>query len=575
MLALLCLMLLVSANVAYAQTPRVEVTLTGIADEIHDPVLDTLSIERQKDHPLLNEALVQRLYRQGIAQLKTALQPYGYYRASIEPSLRRDGDNWQVIYHVTPGPPLPIGSVDLQLIGEGANDEALRQWRESFPLQKGEVLQHAPYEEAKGQLLRLARERGYLRGDLVQHEIVVDLNAYQANISLHYDSGPRYRFGPVRFVQDAFEEDYVARFVPFRPGDPYSASELLRLQRNLADSEQFENIEVSPKVEEAVDLQVPIEVTLIARPPSRYTFGLGYGTDTGARGRIGYERRRLNTSGHRFGSELRVSEIGNHIDARYRIPLENPSTDFLAYTAVWEEERTETSTRRTTALAASVTRLIWDWQRTFTLSLEREEFVVGTDEGVSQLVIPQITLQRVRIHSRTAPTTGWRVAAILKGAAEQFASDTTFTQGVAHVKYILRAGDNSRLIARGSAGSSWVDEFSQLPASQRFFAGGDYSVRGYAYNSLGPKDAAGNVIGGENLLVGSVEYEQILTQRFGAAIFYDVGNAYDVSSVSLAEGAGIGLRWRLLFGTLGLDVAWALSEPDRPYRIHLTIGPEL
>jgi len=94
-------------------------------------------------------------------------------------------------------------------------------------------------------------------------------------------------------------------------------------------------------------------------------------------------------------------------------------------------------------------------------------------------------------------------------------------------------------------------KLAELPASQRFFTGGDRSVRGYRYASLGPADENGRVVGGKHLLTGSIEYE------------------FPFAS------AGIGLHWFLPVGTLRLDLASAFLDPDRPWRIHLSIGPDM
>ncbi len=120
-----------------------------------------------------------------------------------------------------------------------------------------------------------------------------------------------------------------------------------------------------------------------------------------------------------------------------------------------------------------------------------------------------------------------------------------------------------------------MKDFDNLPATLRFYAGGDQSVRGYAYNSLGPLDSLGNVTGGKYLLVGSVEYEHSLSDKWSAATFYDIGNAYNSSSSNFKEGAGVGLRWKSPIGPVRLDVAWPLSLEDRHWRFHLIVGPDL
>jgi translocation and assembly module TamA len=136
-----------------------------------------------------------------------------------------------------------------------------------------------------------------------------------------------------------------------------------------------------------------------------------------------------------------------------------------------------------------------------------------------------------------------------------------------------------RIIARGDFGYTAVDllhgEFNDLPPSIRFFAGGDRSVRGYDYHVLGPTNAQNLVIGGKNLLVGSLEYEHRLLEKWSVATFYDVGNAFNDFSEPIKHSVGIGLRWQSPVGLIRVDVATALKEEGNPIRLHVMVGPDL
>jgi translocation and assembly module TamA len=128
---------------------------------------------------------------------------------------------------------------------------------------------------------------------------------------------------------------------------------------------------------------------------------------------------------------------------------------------------------------------------------------------------------------------------------------------------------------RGELGATAVDDFDALPASQRFFAGGDRSVRGFGLNQLSPVNAEGDLIGGRHLAFVSAELEYDLRERWVIDVFTDAGNAFDHFGDPLEYSVGVGLRWRSPIGLIGGDVAQALSVDGQGLRLHFSVRPEL
>ncbi len=552
----------------------VEVRVEGIDGALYDNVMQRLTLEAERSHPLLEEHRLRRLHQRAEAEIREALRPFGYYRPEVMAELMERDGGWLARYHIMPGSPVRVRELVLELEGPAAQDEAFLAWRAAFPLQVGGVLQHAPYERAKRDLLQLARDRGYFEARLVQQALEVRLADTSARVVLHLASGPRHVFGPVRFDEVALNEELLRRYLTFAPGEPYDAERLFELQRALADSDYFEFIEVRAEPETVAAGQVPVEVRLRLKPPTRYTFGLGYGTDTGPRVSLGLERRRVNRDGHRIGVETTFSEIQSGVRAVYRIPLDRPATDFLSFSSGWEREDLDTSTRETLTVGAGLTLMLARWQRTLALTVQNERYTVADQRDTTTLVLPSAGWQRVEADDRLFPTQGWRLGVELRGASETLGSDASLLQGVLRAKAVLPLA-GGRFITRADLGASQTPHFERIPASLRFFAGGDNSIRGYAYKSLGPTNAEGEVLGGRHLLVLSGEYEYYFGPRFGAAVFYDAGNAFDDDDFEVMKGAGAGLRWRLPFGALRLDVASPVHEAKPEWRLHLTVGPDL
>ena len=552
----------------------VTIEITGLSSEMLNAVEGSLSIYLQRDHPLLSAGIVRRLHDKAPQEIRRALEPFGYYHAKVERQLTRSASGWTARYDVALGEPIRVRHVDIVISGPGATEPVLQRWHASFPLNPGDVLVHRVYEDAKGELLDIARGLGYVDGQLERHEIAVDLQTNSADIKLLYATGPRYRFGSVDFEQDVFADDFLRRYLPFHRGDRYDIDKLIELQRALSNSDYFEYVQVEPQVDKATDEEVPIRIRLTPRKQFRYDVGIGYTTDTGPRGTLGFQNRRATSYGHHFVVVVSASEVLSNASASYLVPLRRPQTDSIAYSAQWEDENTDTVLRTTNSLSAMLTRVRGQWKRGLGISYERERYRVESSDN-STLLIPLINWQRLWGRNRIHTLRGALFNAELRGAVEGALSDTTFLQIRTNGKMIESLGMRDRVLMRAEADASWTSEFSLLPASQRFFAGGDQSIRGYAYKSLGPIDVDGTVIGGTHMLIGSLEYEHIFGNIYSMALFYDSGNAFNKGSFTPVSGAGIGMRWRLPFGAMRIDVAYALSEPDHPWRLHINIGPDL
>lgn len=562
-------------NTLFAQI-NLNVDVRGVPAELENNVRLYLSIEQQKDSALLSEGRLRRLHNKAKLEIANALQPYGYYRPNINAELSQPNpEQWQATYTIDTGPPLPVAEFSFVLSDALQQDPEFQALIADLPLHKGDTFNHLVYENIKSSLAKLAAERGYFRARFIEHRIEIDMDNYEARIHLNYDGGPRYRFGEVLMQQDLLNPDLLQRYIPFEAGDPYTLNQVIDLQQALNDSDYFESVEVSPGQLQDNSDEVPIDVVLKPRKRNRYTLGLGYGTDTGARAKFGWEIPRLNQAGHRINTDAKVSEIGYSLSFRYRVPVLNPRTDQMIYSASVANEKTDTSDSTIRTVGASLNRGRGQWRESVALNYQQEDFIVADDEGSSTLLIPSVNWSRTWGQDFIHVLDGLRFDIGLRGASENLVSDTDFYQLQGGLKGITPLGTENRVIARGRFGTTLTDEFHKLPSSIRFFAGGAQSVRGYAYQSLGPVDDSGEVVGGKHLMIGSIEFEHSLNGKWGVAVFYDAGNAIDDLNDKLERGAGFGFRWKSPIGPVRIDFASAISQDGQPWRVHLNIGPDL
>ncbi len=528
-------------------------------------------------------------FRKADQEIRKALEPFGYYRPKVQGEwfpATKDSACWHARFRIDPGPQVRLRHVDVQVRGPAREDPAIRALLEHGLPQAGDPLLHARYESLKRTLLNIAHDHGYVEAHFSTHELSVDPEAGTADIRLVLDSGPRYRFGPTTIQQDVLDPEVVRRFLEYERGEPYDQTRISDTQRALVSSGYFNGVIIRPKFEQSPRHEIPITVELQPVKRHRYAFGLGYATDIGPRFSLEYENRRVNRKGHRFRFSGTGSPVKSEASLVYVMPHGNPAKEFYDFTAGFKHEATDTSV--SDIARASFGRsdtLPWDWRQRLFLDLSYEDFGVADQENTTFLLMGGGTWNRRVTDDPVHPSQGHRITFELRGSLGGLLSSVRFGQVVGRAKWIhaLRWFEptvrQTRILLRGDAGATLVDEVTDLPESLRFFAGGDQSLRGFEYKSLGPRNAAGEVTGGTHLLTGSLELDQYYFEKWGLwglAAFVDAGNAFNDTPREVEVGAGVGLRWRApIGGTIRLDVAFALTEPGTPMRVHFTMGPDL
>lgn len=568
----LAMMLASAATATRADT--LAFTLDGVAGSLKRKLTQHLATALGEKRDALEPGRIRAMHRRAPRALLDALESQGYYHASIESALTQQGADWQARYTIAAGPPVIVRTLEITVAGEAVGDSVVDAAKKDFPLAVGDRLVHARWEEGKDALERLLAERGYFDARIVRAEVRVAREAHRASAWLAFDSGPRYRFGEIQWPKIALAPDFLARYQLVAPGTPYLASEMLALQSRLNDSNYFGNVNVEPRRDLAVDGRVPIAVGLEMRPRQRYSVGAGFGTDTGPRGRAAWLRPWVNAQGHRAEVETRISAVQSSLTALYAMPSAERWTDSVDLSAQLVNEDTESKKSLRLIFGAAHLTTRFDWRETLALNYEVESFDVADNNEIAGLLVPAANWTRTWADDPVYPRNGLRVSFGLRGAHEALLSSTSFAQARLEAKYVRGFG-RTRLIARTDLGAIAAEDFSKLPASERFFAGGDNSLRGFDYQALGPRNARDKVEGGRYLLLGSLEVEQEVAARWSTALFTDFGNAVNSLEDPFALSVGLGLRWHSPIGPVRLDLANGVSNPDFPWRVHFIVGPDL
>jgi translocation and assembly module TamA len=542
--------------------------IVGLQGAALKNVQDRLLIAQNEYGSKLNSAAIERLFKHAPKNIKAALEPYGYFKAQVYPSLARRGDQWYARFVIEPGPAVHITHVDVQIHGPGEDNAALQKALKHFPVKPGQIFQAAKYEEAKQSLFQIANEQGYLKATFETKTVKVNMANYSAVVIMHLETGPRFYFGRVTFQQNTFSDAFLRRFLSFKQGEPFSSAKLIKFQQNLSTSNYFQEINVNPQLQDTDNNQVPVVVGLTPTKSRQYSIGIGYGTFTGVRGSLGANFRHLTKNGHRVDLQLKASEVLTGLAAQYIIPGSNPLTDQYTIGANIQRFTPKNANSDSKSLWVGYTKTTGDWKWSPTLTYLREHFnIVGKPSHNTRTVYPSFNVAWTHADDLIETHHGAKIDLTVRGASTAFVSNVTFLQGDLKGKYIFSPTKYSRVLVRGEFGYTTVRDLNLMPASLQFYAGGMDSVRGFPFSYFGP---------GRYLKTGSIELQHRIWGKLSGAVFYDIGTADNQLNAAMGRGKGVGLVYLTPVGAVKAYVGYGkLQGKPRHFDFEFGLGPDL
>ena len=586
--------LLLFAVATAARAGVVTTQIDGIDDPLKAAVAAAAEITQYEKRDV-SAAQARRLYTNAGEQIAKALEAYGYYNAKTDGELKETPQGWTAIIHVRAGERLKVGDYSVDVPSPAREEKEVAKALAEFAPKSGQPFDSTAYEKSKAAVQSALFAVGYLDARQVEHKVEVSRSANRAAIALKWDVGERYRFGEVVFKGSQLDDGVLDRYIPWRKGDFYSQTRLLRLQQKLVDADYFAIVDVQPDKEKAQAGVIPINVTLAPAPRNIYTAGVFVDSDIGVGVKGSVTRRWVNMRGHKAKIEAEIAQREKMLAGTYTIPMPGENNRAYNFGVAYRNIETQTVQSNTLRLTANETRIWRGWNRTIGINALSGTYTVANIDGNSTLVYPEVSLERKRADDMAFVRKGYSIS--LDGRASPGPA-TKFVQARADAKWIRGFGDWQRVIVRGSLGASQVDNFDKLPPELRFFAGGDRSIRGYAYQTIGPPlqadllpialarckagktttDCNNLIIGGKNLAVASAEYEYYFTPNWGAAAFVDAGDAFSAfGDYKTHIGTGLGLRWRSPVGMVRADLGFPVNDPEGRHgvQLHLIIGPDL
>ncbi|MDO5610343.1 MAG: autotransporter assembly complex family protein [Pseudomonadota bacterium] len=594
-LAALLLCLALPAAAEAARISRIDIL--GLDEAMSENVRVALSLEDALDR-IVTERRLEHLLSVATDEAREALEPFGYYSATVRIERSGSDDALVIAVHVDKGAPVLVRKEDVRIEGEASDDRYMKAEIDAFAPKPGEILNHPQYEASKARITRRLAERGYFDADFIARRVEVTRAEHAADIDLGWNSGERYDMGKITFVQnpEIIEPGLLEKLVYWKEGDYYHQGRLDRLRRSLSSLDYFGTIDISPEVGKAENYLVPVTVSLSPAKRSIYNVGVSYGTDSGAGFTSGIERRYLNRRGHKALGQLDYARLRKTLTLQYRIPAFRWLDGWYTASLQAADETTDyIDTRRLEFVASRSGEINRQLTATVSLHALRErwlyayEFLDAPDNPpyhYASYLYPSLRAEYVNADDRMFPRRGVGATVMLRGGSELGGSNdsgkggSTFGQIQATARWYHGFGARNRLIARGEMGHTFSGGNNDLPPSLRFFAGGDRSIRGYAWREVGPRvegifqDGKLFPVGAKHVTTASIEFERYFTDTLGAAIFVDTGSAFN-NKPEWHTGVGIGARWRSPVGPVRIDIARGLDHPDSSFQLYLSLGADL
>ena len=536
---------------------------------------------------------LERLMRAAPAQARALLETEGYFNPEVGVSRTADsGPLPQLLMVVTPGERTRVDGVVLTAAGaldaaaragDPAALDAIATWRRQWPLPAGAAFTQNAWSDAKARALTRLRAEGYaVAAWAPATRARVDAPSHRVDLELVLDSGPLYRVGPLQIEGlQRYPEDAVRKLARFEAGEPYSETLLLDFQDRLQKVGLFEGASVEIDADPATADAAPVHVRVKELTLQQATLGLGASANTGPRASVEYTHRQVFGSRWIARNKLELGPTQQSWEGELTsYPLDRLYRNLVAGSALrlstndeqllsWKLRagRTQDTPRIERLIFAEATHA----RLTSTALTNNGDALSGNYHWVYRDV-DNVLLPTAGLTVSAQGALGYARGNQTVGSAPQQSAAGPFGRAYARFTWYRPLGAWYGTL-RIEAGQLFTKDVIGVPDTLLFRAGGDDSVRGYAYRSLGPV-VAGAVTSARTLLTGSAEVAHPISAAYPAflgAAFVDAGQAADRwTELRPAVGVGLGLRWRSPVGPLRLDLAY--GEAVKKFRAHFSIG---
>jgi len=546
----------------------------------------------EADRPPMNGFDARRRARAARDTAEALLRSEGYYQPTLEADV--EGEDAPVaVVHITPGPRFVLAAPEIQWVAAEPEPEVIQTARAEIALAPGDPGRAADVIAGEGRIIASLTRQGYPDAATQPRRVVVDHRLLTVAPTYNISAGPLVRLDGVRLeTRGPTNPDWVVGLAPWREGERYDPEQVAELERRLLETGVYDGVAVALTAADqtTADGNRPVVVTLTDRPRRILEAGATFSSADGS----GLEG--LWTSYNRFGRadtlryQARLTNIDSRIGADLSLPHWRRPGQTLALSAAVVNEDTDAYRRTAAVLSADLRQRISKISYySYGIGLDAGRYDENRFDPLTRVPLSSSRDLAILTGRGSAfldnsndplnPTAGWRVMLNVQPTAVTGEDTIVFLRAEAQLSAYTPLQDNATTVVAGRVrlGSIVGGGELSIPSDRLFYSGGGGSVRGYAYQSVGPRLPDNTPRGGLSLFEASAEVRRDLGRNFGAVAFVDAGaigfnEAPDFSNMRYS--VGIGARYNLSFGPIRADIAFPLDkrEGDADFQVYVSIG---
>jgi translocation and assembly module TamA len=557
-----------------AQAASYQLDIEG-AGPLTSLLKEHLDIARRQEDAVVSEDELTILFNGTTDQIRELLSTQGYFSPTITPALSLDTSPARARFRIELGPPTRVAGVEIRFKGDivngpNADPQRVERLRRRWSLDPGDTFTQKDWIAAKNDLLKSLLSNNFPAAGIVQSEARINRDRHTAGITVEVDSGPAFTFGDLEIHGlERYSRNLIDVLNPIRPGDAYSLDKLNELQSRLEDTGYFRTAFATVEVDTAHPRGAPVRVDLVENQRKRLSLGGGFSTDTGPRLQAKWLDRNFLMRNWRLESELRFDSktrlIGNDV---FLPPLSNgwqPS-----FGAHLERTLAAGETADKVRLGGRLSSANKADEKVWALAYLGDQQHIGDFRNTRRALIASFSYTQRRLDHPLTPRRGHVIGAEIGAGPRGLINETNILRTVVRGTYLTPLMPRWHTVFRGQVGQVFGGSRLTVPGDLLFRTGGDQTVRGYGFNTLGVSQN-GAIVGGTVSAVASGEVIYQFTPQWGAAVFHDAGNAADSwREFRFVHGTGVGARWRSPIGPVNVDLAY--GHETRQPRLHFSVG---